>query len=81
MKGESSTPAAHHLFEIAEDATKLPQAEADLFHNFVFVAQLLYLPKRARTDIYLVASFLCTRYIGTATDEYKNLERLMKYIK
>ena len=23
MKGESATPAAHHLFDIAEDATKL----------------------------------------------------------
>ena len=23
MKGESATPAAHHLFDIEEDATKL----------------------------------------------------------
>ena len=41
MKCESATPAAHHLFEIAEDATKLSQANADLFRHFV--AQLLYL--------------------------------------
>ena len=34
MKGESSTPAAHHLFEITEDAKKLPQADAHLFHHF-----------------------------------------------
>ena len=40
-KGESATPAAHHLFDIAEDTTKLHQAYADLFHHFV--AKLLYL--------------------------------------
>ena len=34
MKGKSSTPAAHHLFEITEDANKLPQADAYLFHHF-----------------------------------------------
>ena len=49
MKGESATPATHHLFEIAEDATKLSQADADLFHHFV--AQLLYLSKRLCPDI------------------------------
>ena len=34
MKGESDTPAAHHLFDIAEDAAKLSQADADIFHHF-----------------------------------------------
>ena len=51
MKGESATPAAHHLFDIAEDATKLSQADADHFHHIV--AQLLYLSKRASPDIQL----------------------------
>ena len=51
MKGESATPAAHHLFDIAEDATKLLQADADIFHQFV--AQLLYLSKMACPDIQL----------------------------
>ena len=41
MKGESATPTAHNLFDIAEDANKLSQADADLFHHFV--AQLLYI--------------------------------------
>ena len=49
MKGESATPTAHHLFDIAEDVTKLSQADADLFHHFV--AQLLYLSKRARPGL------------------------------
>ena len=79
MKGESANRAAHRLFDIAEDATKISHASAELFHHFV--AQLLYLSKRARTDIQLAVSFLCTIVIGTETDDYKNLTRLMKYIK
>ena len=51
MKGESATHAAHHLFYIAEDTTKISQADADLFRYFV--AQLIYLSKRARLDIQL----------------------------
>ena len=34
-KGESATSAAHHLFEIAEDTTKLSQDDADIFHQFL----------------------------------------------
>ena len=48
-KGESATPASHHIFDNAEDATKLSQAYADILHHFV--AQLLHLSKRARPDI------------------------------
>ena len=44
MEGGSATPSAHHLFDIAEDATKVSQADADPFHQIV--AQLLYLSKR-----------------------------------
>ena len=66
IKGESATPAAHHLFDIAEDATKLSQVDANIFHHFV--AQLLYLSKRARPDIHLAVSFLYT--IVIVTDNY-----------
>ena len=58
MKGESATPADHHLFDIAEDTTKLSQDDADLFHHFV--AQLLYLLKRVRPYIQIAVSLLCT---------------------
>ena len=34
---------AHHIFDIAEDATKLSQTNADVFHDFL--AQPLYLSK------------------------------------
>ena len=70
MKGESATPTSHHLFYIAEDATKLYQDDEDLFHNFV--AQLLYISKRAFIDIQLAVSFLCTRVRGPDTYYYRN---------
>ena len=35
MKVASSTPQGHHLLDISEDATKLSQADADFFHQFV----------------------------------------------
>ena len=76
MKVESSTPDAHHLFDIAEDATKPSHADSDLFHHFV--AQLLYLLKRERPDIHLAVYFLWNRMIGPATDDYNNLAGLMK---
>ena len=79
MKGESATPAAHHIFDIAEDATKLYQADTDLFCQFV--AQLLYISKRECPDIKLAISFLCTRLRGPDTDDHKNIERAMKYIQ
>ena len=56
MKGGSPIPAAHHLFDIAEDATKLYQSDADILHHFV--AQLLYLSKRAIPDIHIAVSLL-----------------------
>ena len=46
-----------------------------------FVAQLLFLSKRACPYIQTAVSFLCTRVRGPDTDDYKNLERLMKYIQ
>ena len=79
MKGESATPAAHNIFDIAEDATKLSQANADLFHHFV--AQLLYLSKRARPYIQLSVSFLCTIVREPDTDDYTKMARVMKYIQ
>ena len=79
MKGESATHAAQHLFDTTEDATKLSQADAYLLHHFV--AQGLYLSKMARPDIQLAVSFLCTRVRRPDTDDYKNLERVMKYIQ
>ena len=79
MKDESSTPDAHHLFYIAEDTTKLSQANTDLFRHFV--SQLLYLSKRARPEIQLEVSFICTIVRDPDTDDYKKLVRVFKCIQ
>ena len=79
MKGESATSAAHYIFDIAEYAIKLSQADAYLLYHFV--AQLIYLPKRARPDNQIAVSFLCTILRDLDTDDYKKLDRVMKYIQ
>ena len=79
IKGEYAATTAHHLFYIVEDSTKLSQADAYLCNHFV--AQLLYLSKKARPDIQLEVSLLCTIMREPDTDEYNNLARVMKYIK
>ena len=79
MKVESATPAAHHLFDIAENITKPSQTDAELFH--IFVAQTLVPPNCALPDIQLGVSFLFTRFIYPDTNDYKNLERVMNYIQ
>ena len=71
MKGESSKPAAHHLLEIAEDTTKLYQINAYIFHHFV--AQLLYISKRASPYIQIAVSFLCNRVRLPGTDDRKKM--------
>ena len=79
MKGELETPATHRLFDVADDATKQSQTDAELFH--IFVAQTLVPPNRALPDIQLGVSFLFTRFIYPDTNDYKNLERVMNYIQ
>ena len=49
MREESATPSAHHIFDIAETATKISRTDADIFHSFV--AQLLYLSKQSHPYI------------------------------
>ena len=76
---ESATLAAHHLFDVAEYATKLSRTDAELFHHLV--AQLTYLSKHKISDIQLAVSLLCTRVIDNGTEYYKNIARVMKYIQ
>eukprot|EP00957_Ditylum_brightwellii_P122176 9316938-Ditylum_brightwellii.AAC.1 len=47
--GEATTPAANHLFEVNNEAEKLKEEDAELFHHLV--VQLLFLCKRAWPDL------------------------------
>ena len=53
-----TTPAKSSLFDIIDDV-KMSAEKQEFFHHIV--AKLLYVSKRARVDIDLAVSFLCTR--------------------
>jgi hypothetical protein len=79
MDGESATPAANHLFQVNEEAEKLDEDDAQLFHHHV--AKLLFLCKRARPDTQTAVAFLCTRVKDPDIDDYKKLVRTMRYLR
>jgi hypothetical protein len=58
MDREAATPAANHLFQVNDDAKKLDEETAQLFHHNV--AKLLFLCKRARPDVQTTVAFLTT---------------------
>ena len=59
FNGGASSPAKRNLFEINETSKRLSEKRADIFHHIV--AKLLFVSKRARPDIDLTISFLCSR--------------------
>jgi len=71
MNGNAVTPATSHLFEVnQDDPVFLDTTTSELFHSMV--ARLLFLAKRARPDILVAVSFLCTRVKSPDVDDYKN---------
>jgi Reverse transcriptase (RNA-dependent DNA polymerase) len=77
--GAAKTPAASHLFEINEKATKLDDEKAEIFHHLV--AKLLYLSKRTRPDLLITVAFLTTRVCSPDIDDWKKLARCLCYLK
>jgi hypothetical protein len=78
IQGLARTPAGEQLFDL-RDADKLTSVEAERFHSIV--AKLLYLAKRTRPDILLAISFLTTRVQSSDVDDWKKLERVVKYLR
>ena len=79
ITGTAKTPATRTLFEVDEGATPLDKDDADTFHSVV--AKLLYVAIRARMDILLAVSFLCTRVSKSTEQDRSKLKRLLQYIK
>ena len=75
---KSETPAAMNLFSIDESSDMLEDDERESFHTIV--AKLLYLAKRARPDILLAITFLCTRVQSPTKEDLKKLRRVVKYL-
>ena len=79
IDGTAPTPAASHLFEVDESATKLNEGVSIMYHHNT--AKLLFLCKRARTDTQTAVAFLSTRVKGPDDDDYKKLGRTLKYLR
>ena len=76
---KANTPGKHGLFEINPSSKILCERKRELFHHIV--SKLLYVSKRARIDIDLVISFLCTRVTKSTEEDWGKLERLLTYLK
>ena len=79
IKSTAATPAQRDLFDIDDTKQRLNEKDGDLFHSIV--AKLLYVSKRARSDIQLPIAFLCTRVAKSTTDDWKKLRRVLQYLK
>lgn len=79
FNGIAVTPAANHLFEVNDNCTKLDTVKAELFHHIT--AQLLFLAKRGRPDLLTGVAFLTTWVQGPDEDDYKKLQRVIKYLR
>jgi hypothetical protein len=71
------TPAAEDLFTEGE-SKDLDTKRAEEFHTFV--AKGLFACKRARPDIHPTIAVLCTRVKKPNEDDWRKLNRLLKYI-
>ena len=73
------TPAKQDLFKIDKESWELDEKQSDLFHHIV--AKLLFVAKRARLDIDLAISFLCTRVSCSTVQDWEKLGRVLGYIQ
>lgn len=78
VTGVASTPATANLFDNLGRGTLLDAKKQKLFHTIT--AKLLYLAKRARVDILLAVSVLCTRVTVPTDEDWVKLERVLKYL-
>jgi hypothetical protein len=74
-----ATAAPDDLFRVDEDAVKLEQKMAKVFHNIT--AKAIYVTKRARPDISLAVAFLTTRVKGPNIDDWFKLGHMVYYLK
>jgi len=74
-----TTPATNNLFKTREEAEKLSQKRARLYH--AVVVKLLFVAKRARPDILLAVSFMTTRVKNPDLDDWGKLLRVLSYLQ
>ena len=68
-----------HLFEISTTATRLKETEGRAFKRAT--SKLLLLCKISRPDIYTAVALLTTRIKEPTNEYWKNLARVLAYLK
>ena len=81
LKLLAATPAKGTLFDEDSEAGAEPlsESEAERYHHTT--AKLLYASKRARLDIDLAISFLCTKVTKPSKGDLEKLKRVLEYLK
>jgi hypothetical protein len=78
--GFATSPAAEHLYTVNDvDPELLNEEDGKYFHTMT--AKLLFMSKRARPDLLQAVAFLTTRVRKSDTDDYKKLNRVLKYLR
>jgi hypothetical protein len=78
INSKATSPAGKGLFELDPTSPLLAPAESDRFHSVV--AKQLYVAIRARPNLLLAVSFLCTRVAKSTVQDQRKLKRLLQYI-
>jgi len=79
VNGRGNTPATDTLFWIDDTSEQLDDSRSEVFHHIV--SKLLYVSKRARIDIDLAISFLCTRVSKSTEQDWDKLRRVLVYLQ
>lgn len=80
VTAQYATPAGRTLFETKEETSKLlSEKRQENFHSVT--AKLLYLMKRARPDIDVAVTYLCSRVSKPNESDWEKLKRVLCYIK
>jgi hypothetical protein len=74
-----SSPGTKKMFEVKEGSPLLDVEAKKYFHSMM--AKLLFMAKRARPDLLIVVSFLCTWMQVATQQDMGKLERVLGYVK
>ena len=78
IDGIKDYPASTDLFKVG-DSPLIDQDRKEFFHSTC--ARLLYLAKRCRPDLLLAISYLVKRVQEPNQNDYRKLERVVKYLR
>jgi hypothetical protein len=79
MDGEAPSPAANQLLTVNDDQIKVYEKKPQFFYTYV--ANTLFLCKRARPDLQTAVAFLSTRVKSCDEDDYKKLIRMLQFLR